>query len=84
MARDGDYEFRVATEMDGRVALIAPAAAVELALENCSELREAEAAVEEAEREVDRVDGPGPRGGDDTGAAGASSGVAVGPRRAVC
>ena len=50
MARD--YEFRVAAEMDGRVAPIALAAAVELALENRSELREAEAAVEEAEREV--------------------------------
>ncbi len=52
MARDGDYEFRVAAEMDGRVAPISPAAAVELALENRSELREAEAAVKEAEREV--------------------------------
>ena len=79
-----DYEFRVATEMDGRPALIAPAAAMELALDNRSELREAEAAVEEAEREVDRVDGPGPRGGDDTGVAGASSGAEVGPRRGVC
>lgn len=52
MARDADYEFRVAAEMDGRVTPMAPAVAVALALENRSELRDADAAVDEAERDV--------------------------------
>lgn len=52
MARDVDYEFRVIAEMDGRVTPMAPAVAVALALENRSELRDADAAVEEADHEV--------------------------------
>ena len=52
MDRDVDYDFRVAPEIDARVEPLAPAVAVAMALENRIELRDADAAVEEAEREV--------------------------------
>ena len=52
MARDADYEFRVVGGMDGTVARMAPTVAVALALENRSELRDADAAVDDTEREL--------------------------------
>ena len=52
MDRDVDYDFRVAPEIDVRAEPLAPAVAVAMALENRLELRDAAAAVEEAEREV--------------------------------
>ena len=52
MARDVDYDFRVAADIERRVEPITLRAAVQAALQNRIELREAEAAVEEADREV--------------------------------
>ena len=51
IARD-DYEFRVASEIAASPDPVTAKAAVELALENRLELREADAAVEEAERDI--------------------------------
>ena len=52
LARDLDYEFRVAAEIELRAEPVAPEEAVALALAHRIELRDADAAVEEAEREV--------------------------------
>ena len=52
IAREADYDFRVAEEIDTRPDTVAPQEAVELALANRIELRDAQAAVDEAEREV--------------------------------
>ena len=52
MARDLDYRFRVAANLDARAEPMVPAVAVARALEYRSELRDADAAVEEAERDV--------------------------------
>ena len=51
IARD-DYEFRVASEITANPDPMTAEAAVALALENRLELREADAAVEEAERDI--------------------------------
>lgn len=52
MDRGVDYEFRVAAAVDARVETVAPEAAVATALENRIELRDADAAVDQTEREV--------------------------------
>ena len=52
MSRDVDYEFRVAAELDARMEPMEMADAVGQALRNRIELRDADAAVEEAERDV--------------------------------
>ena len=52
MDRDVDYEFRVAAAVDARVEALAPEVAVATALENRVELRDADAAVDQAERDV--------------------------------
>ena len=52
MDRDIDYEFSVAAEIDARAEPLAPEAAVTVALANRIELRDADAAVAEAERDV--------------------------------
>ena len=52
MDRGVDYEFRVAAAIDARVETMAPEAAVATALENRIELRDADAAVDQAERDV--------------------------------
>ena len=52
MSRDLDYEFRVAAELDARTEPMGLADAVGLALRHRIELRDADAAVEEAERDV--------------------------------
>ena len=52
MDRDVDYDFRVALAIDARAEPLAPDIAVATALENRIELRDADAAVDQAEREV--------------------------------
>ena len=52
MSRDLDYDFRVAAELDARLEPMDLADAVARALQNRIELRDADAEVEEAEREV--------------------------------
>ena len=52
IAQDADYDFRVAEAIDARPDRVATQEAVELALGNRIELRDAEAAVDEAERGV--------------------------------
>lgn len=52
MDRDVDYDFRVASAIDVRAEPLAPDLAVATALENRIELGDADAAVEQAEREV--------------------------------
>lgn len=52
MTRDADYDFRVAEAIDVRPDAVTPQEAVELALASRIELRDAAAAVEEAERDV--------------------------------
>ena len=52
MDRDVDYDFRVAPEIDARAGPLAPDVAVATALENRIEFRDADAAVDEAEREI--------------------------------
>ncbi len=52
MDRDGDYDFRVAARIVAGAEPLAPDVAVATALENRIELRDADAVVEEAEREV--------------------------------
>ena len=52
MDRDVDYEFRVAAAVDARVEALAPEVAVATALENRIELRGADAAVDQAARDV--------------------------------
>ena len=52
MNRDVDYDFRVAPEIDGRVEAVAAGDAVATALRNRIELLEADAVVEEGERDV--------------------------------
>lgn len=52
MSRDLDYEFRVAAELDARIEPMELAEAVGSALRYRIELRDADAAVEEAERDV--------------------------------
>ena len=50
MARDADHEFHIVGGMGGTVVRMA--AAVALARENRNELRDADAAVDDAEREL--------------------------------
>lgn len=52
MDRDIDYDFSVASAIDARPELLAPEAAIALALQNRIELRDADAAVDESERDV--------------------------------
>ena len=52
MARDADHDFRVASEITASPDPVTIQTAVELALGNRIELRDAEAAVEDAERDV--------------------------------
>lgn len=52
IARDIDYDFRVASEITARSEPMTPSSAVELALGNRIELRDADAAVDDAERDV--------------------------------
>ena len=52
MSRDLDYEFRVAAELDARMEPMELADAVGRALQHRIELRDADAAVEESERDV--------------------------------
>ena len=52
MDRDVDYDFRVASAIDTRAEPLVPDLAVATALENRVELRDADAAVDQAEREV--------------------------------
>ena len=52
MARDSDVDFRVAAEIDARPDPVTSDAAVRLALANRIELRDAQAAVDEADRDI--------------------------------
>ena len=52
MDRDVDYDFRVASGIDARAEPLAPDVAVATALQHRIELRDADAAVDQAEREV--------------------------------
>ena len=52
MSRDLDYKFQVAAQIEARAESMAPEVAVGRALQYRSELRDADAAVEEAERDV--------------------------------
>ena len=52
MSRDLDYEFRVAAELDARIEPMEMAAAVGSALRHRIELRDVDAAVDQAERDV--------------------------------
>ena len=52
IARDADYDFRVAEEIDARPEPVTSQEAVEVALGSRIELRDAQAAVDEAERDV--------------------------------
>ena len=52
IARGADYDFRVGGEIDARPDPVTPQEAMELALVNRIELRDAEAAVDEAERDL--------------------------------
>ena len=52
MARDADEDFRVAAEIDARPEPVTSDEAVKLALANRVELRDAQAAVDEADRDI--------------------------------